>query len=156
MSSQVFNISSGGDSTTFLDNLSHCLIALTVKRKQKSVFLCLYGIPCVSICAHGLILSTSTAEKSLAPFSSFPLIRYLYTPIRSHLSLLFSKLKIFSCLSLSSCQRCSIKNDLEHTACKVMSDLLQSLNPNQTTNNIWGTFYKKPCRLDPKTNVGQL
>lgn len=74
---------------------------------------------CFNLCTLPLVLSMNTTDKSLAPSSSFLLNRHFYTPIRSHLSLLFSKLKNFSCLSLSSYQRCSIKNGLEHLVCRV-------------------------------------
>lgn len=53
---------------------------------NKKVFYCFQTDSSVSVCAHWLLLSVSTAEKSLSPFSSFALIGYLID--KSPLSLL--------------------------------------------------------------------
>lgn len=58
------------------------------------------------LCPLHLGLSLSTAKKSLAP-SSLSHINYLYTLIRSPLSILISRLTSPSSLSLALCYRCS-------------------------------------------------
>ena len=61
---------------------------------------------CFSFCPLPLVLSLGTTEKSLAPSSLHFAFSYLYTLIRSALSLLFSRLNSPSALGLSSCERC--------------------------------------------------
>jgi len=52
------------------------------------------NVLCFSLCPLPLVMSVGITEKSLALFSSFPPIMYLYTLIRSPLlSLLFSRLQ---------------------------------------------------------------
>ncbi|KAM9591087.1 transmembrane protein 161B-like isoform 4-T6 [Morphnus guianensis] len=68
-----------------------------------------YVAPLVMVLHTTLLLKTlvGSTEKSLAPSSSFPPIRYLYGVIRSPLSLLFSRLNSPSSLNLSSYERYS-------------------------------------------------
>lgn len=96
-SRQVCSISKVGDFMASLCNLCQCLITLTVKEKKnqnqkprtkqteggkKSAFMCLNGILCAFICAHCLMSCQWAPLRSLAPPSSFPPTRYLYTLIR--------------------------------------------------------------------------
>lgn len=87
VASWVLHISTDGDSTTSLGKLFQCSTTLPGK---KCFLVFLQIISCVST---GKILSSS---------SSFPTIRYLFTFIRSPLSLLFFRLVIPSSSSLFS------------------------------------------------------
>lgn len=80
----VFSISTAGDNSASLGNLFLNLTTLTVKK----VFSCLQTDSHVSVFARCLLSSLGIAEKSLCPFSSFLLIRYLHTLRRSPPSLL--------------------------------------------------------------------
>lgn len=54
----------------------------------RSVFLCLIGISCISVCVYWLVLLLSTTEQSLASSSLDPHIRHLNKSVTSSLSLL--------------------------------------------------------------------
>lgn len=58
------------------------------------------------LCSIPLVLSQSTTKESLS-HSSFLPIRYLYTLMRSHLNLLFSRVDSLSSPSLYSHEKCS-------------------------------------------------
>lgn len=98
-----FTISSKEDSTDSLSNLSNqCFTILT------EVFPCVHmRFLCFNLCSFPLFLSWSTTEMSLSPSSLFLPIRYLYTLMRSHLNLLFSRVNSLSSPNLSSYEKCS-------------------------------------------------
>jgi len=95
----VLNISREGDSTTSLGSLFQCSVTL---RGKKLFLVFRWNFLCLSLCPLPLVLSLDTTEKSLAPSSRHPPLRYLYTFRRSPLSLLFFRLNKLSCLSLYS------------------------------------------------------
>ena len=99
----VLNNSIDGHSTTSLHSLFQCSVTLTTKKFNMLVqnFLCSSFRPLL------LVLSLCTTKKSLASYTCLPPpFRYLYTFIRSPLSLLFCRLNRPGLLSLSSCGRC--------------------------------------------------
>lgn len=51
----------------------------SLKKKKKVCFFCSDGISRVLICAHYLFFSLDTTEKSMAPSSKLPPIRYFYS-----------------------------------------------------------------------------
>lgn len=79
-------ISKDTDSTTPLGILFHCLTSLMGK---KFVLLFIWNFFCFILCPLPLIPSLDTSEKRLSLSSLLPSVRYLYTRIRSPLSLLF-------------------------------------------------------------------
>uniref|UniRef100_A0A8C3JB82 Symplekin n=1 Tax=Calidris pygmaea TaxID=425635 RepID=A0A8C3JB82_9CHAR len=92
------------DSTPSLGSLCQGSVTLTPKK----FFLRLeWNFPWSSLCPLPLVLSLGTTEKSPAPSSFNPPFRSLSAFRRSPLSLLLSRLKSPSSLSLSSSGRCS-------------------------------------------------
>lgn len=85
----VLNVSKDADSTISLGNLFQYWITLRVKQ-WLSVFR--WNFLVFNLCPSLLLLSASTAEKSLAHSSSFLPIKYSYTLLRSPLNLIFSRL----------------------------------------------------------------
>ena len=96
-----FDISKDGDYVDSLGNLFQHLTTLTV------IFcsFCLSEIFCISHCAHCPVTGIPL-KRSWLPLLDSP-ICYLYTSVRSPMSLLFSRLNSHSSLSLSSAVRCS-------------------------------------------------
>lgn len=80
---------------------------LTILTIKNWVFVSRWNFLLFNLCLLPLVLSPATTEENLAPSSSFPHIRYLYTLVRCPLSLLFSRLKSPSSLGLSFYKRCS-------------------------------------------------
>jgi len=99
VSRQLLNISKAGDSTASLGSLCWCTVTLTAKKcfLKPRQHLLHFGV-----CLWPLVPSLGTTEKSLALASLYPPFRYLYTLMRSLLSLFFSWLNSPSSLSLSS------------------------------------------------------
>lgn len=100
---EFLNVSTEGESTTSLCSPCQCSAAFSVK---KFYFMLSETFLCFSLWPFLLILSLGT-EKSLAPLSWHPLMRYLYGLMRSPLRLLFSRLNRPSSSRLSSQERCS-------------------------------------------------
>ena len=74
LSRWVLNISREGDSTTSLGSLFQCSVTL----RGKNFFLMFRrNFLCLSLCPLPLVLSLGTTEKSLAPSSWHPPLRYL-------------------------------------------------------------------------------
>uniref|UniRef100_A0A8B9QH24 Glycoprotein endo-alpha-1,2-mannosidase n=2 Tax=Apteryx owenii TaxID=8824 RepID=A0A8B9QH24_APTOW len=91
-----------------LHSLSRKPVSMFSYPCSKEVFLMFkWNFLCFSLCPLPLILSLGTTEKSLAPSSLDPPIRYLYLLIRISLSLLFSRLNRPSSLSFFSYKQCS-------------------------------------------------
>ena len=89
VSRRLLHIAKGGDSTASLGNLCQGSVTLTGKK----CFLMFRGhLLCFSLRPLPLVLSLDTTEKSLALSSLHPPFGYLYTLMRSSLSLLFPSL----------------------------------------------------------------
>ena len=74
LSRRVLNISREGDSTTSLSSLFQCSVTL---RGKKFFLISSWNFLCFSLCPLPLVLSLGTTEKSLAPSSRHPPLRYL-------------------------------------------------------------------------------
>jgi len=101
-----------------------CLVTLTVQ----TCFLMFGGnLLCFILCLLTLVLSLGTTEKSLAASSLCSPFRYLYTLMRSHQSLLFSRFNSPSSLSLSLSERCSSALIIFVALCWTLSSMSLSL-----------------------------
>lgn len=76
---QILSISNNGDSTTSLEDLHQSLTIPTVKEHFLMFW---WSFVHFNLTPLPSVLSLATNEKSLAPTTSFPLIRYLCTWIR--------------------------------------------------------------------------
>jgi len=74
LSRQVLNISREGDSTTSLGSVFQCSVTL---RGKKFFLMFRRNFPCFILCPLPLVLSLGITEKSLAPSSWHPSLRYL-------------------------------------------------------------------------------
>ena len=111
VSRRVLNISRG-DSTTSPGSLFQCPVTLSQWR-------CFYATS--SFNSLPLTPSLHNTEKSLAPFVWLPLITYLWTVIRSPLSLSFSRLNSPRSVSHSPYRRCSRPLIIFVSLCRTLS-----------------------------------
>jgi len=98
MSRQLLKVSKDRESISSLGNLLLCAVIFTVK---KYLLILRRNQPYFSLCLFGFALSLGTIDQSLAPLSFNGPFRYPETLMRSHLNLLFSRLRSLSPLHLS-------------------------------------------------------